>query len=73
MAIKGHLKQNRGVNFENFSLAAHHRGAYGCHYICENSIFTKNGSQQKWLHEALTSEARQAKQTHSQPLMLQYL
>ena len=28
-----------------------------CHYTCENSIFTKNGSHQKWLHEALQLEA----------------
>ena len=49
------------VSILKFSLCVYYKGAYGCYYMCENSIFSKNGTHQKWLHESLNSNSKSDK------------
>ena len=53
MAWKGHLKQIKSVNFENFPLVPTIGAPTGVTIYLKTQSLAKNGSPQKWLHEAL--------------------
>ena len=52
-AQKGHLKQSRSVNFENFSSVPTMGAPKAVTIYVKTQSLAKNGSHQKWLHEAL--------------------
>ena len=54
---KGHLKQSRSVNFENFPFEPTMGAPTGVTIYVETQSLPKNGSHQKWPHEALNGSS----------------
>ena len=57
-ARKGHLKESRSVNFENFPSAPTMGAPVGLTIYVKTQSLLKNGSHKKWLHEALSGTPR---------------